>query len=182
VPPGHPAAAILAEFGGLNVGMTTSGGKECGRSDIAFGQPGASEASEIQLWSVLLNSPLVYIAAVQNSHEELYVDGYDRHFGLSMIHDAFYFEGASFGEAVERLLLGFRARPMLRPDQPTVELYGEVFAAGHPSLYRYATGQRREAAPFASPTTIRINYGGLFATQSRQLVKSRSFAVIGPIR
>jgi hypothetical protein len=36
---------------------------------------------------------------------------------------------------MEGLLLGRRARPMLRPDQETVDLYGETFTANHPSVY-----------------------------------------------
>lgn len=58
-------------------------------------------------------------------------------YGLSLVHDAFSLSGHTFGEAVERLLLGRRARPMLRPGQASVHFYGEVFMAGHPGIYRH---------------------------------------------
>jgi hypothetical protein len=102
---------------------------------VAFGKPSPAEAPEIKLWSELLGSQLIYVATVHNDHEKLYVDALGRYFGLSLIHDTFYFHGASFGGAMEGLLLGRRARPMLRPDQETVDLYGETFTANHPSVY-----------------------------------------------
>jgi hypothetical protein len=88
VPENHPAAAILSEFGGLVVGRVGPG-EECGSSDVAFGRPWPSEASEIALWSGLLSSPLMYLAVCHNDHQELYIDGDGRYFSLSMIHDAF---------------------------------------------------------------------------------------------
>jgi hypothetical protein len=50
----------------------------------------------------------------------LFADEAGRCFGASQAHDAFYFEWYIFGEAVGRLLLGRKARPMLRPDQERV--------------------------------------------------------------
>jgi hypothetical protein len=134
----HPAASILSEFRGLNVGRVGLGGEQCGRSNVAFGKQSPSEAPEIKLWSELLGSQLICVATVHNDHEELYADTLGRYFGSSMIHDAFYFHGASFTEAMEQLLLGRRARPMLRPDQETVDLYGETFTANHPSVYAWS--------------------------------------------
>ena len=46
-------------------------------------------------------------------------------------------EGGSFSEAVERSLLGRRSRPLLRPDQESVTLYGIRFTADSPRVYRY---------------------------------------------
>lgn len=51
--------------------------------------------------------------------------------------DTFSFVGNSFAEAAETILLGKRLRPMLRPDQDAVKLYGERFVADSPELYRY---------------------------------------------
>jgi hypothetical protein len=42
---------------------------------------------------------------------------------------------------VERLLLGRKVRPMLRPDQHQVELYGETFTRGHPAIFEYQAAQ-----------------------------------------
>jgi hypothetical protein len=77
------------------------------------------------------------VAEVHNRHGWLIIDEAGRCFGASKIHDAFYFEGQTFGEAVERLLLGRKARPMLRPDQHQVELYGATFNRGHPAIFEY---------------------------------------------
>ncbi len=130
----HPACAILAEFGGLRVGQVGLG-EECGTSDVVF-QPLWPNDS-IRVWEELLATQLIGVAEAHHGHEELYADHHGRLFGASIIHDAFYFHGASFGEAMERLLLGRRAQPMLRPDQDNVMLYGEEFTADHPAIYRY---------------------------------------------
>ena len=71
-----------------------------------------------------------------HSHGELYVDGSGRYF-TGDIGENVCFAGASFGEAMERLLLGQRVQPMLRPDQDAVMVYGEMFTADHPSVYKY---------------------------------------------
>jgi hypothetical protein len=135
VPELHPAHSILQEVGGLRVGRSEPG-IECARSDLEFGF--CEEDYEIlSTWGDLLRSRLVEVAEVHNRHGWLIVDEAGRCFGASQIHDAFYFEGQTFGEAVERLLLGRKARPMLRPDQHQVELYGETFTRGHPAIVEY---------------------------------------------
>jgi hypothetical protein len=134
----HPARAILAEFGGLRVGRAAPGGSgadECAKSDVAFRQ-GQDEGVR-RVWEELLGTQLIGMAEAHNGHEGLYVDGDNRVFGASIVHDAFYFHGALFEEAMERLLSGRRAQPMLRPDQDRVVLYGDEFTADHPAIYRY---------------------------------------------
>jgi hypothetical protein len=108
---------------------------ECATSDIRFGP--LDNNSEVDIWAGLLGTTLIGIAEVHHAHGELYIDSSGRCFGRSCLHEAFYFEGASFGEAVERLLLGRRARPLLRSDQESVTLYGEEFTAEHPEVYHY---------------------------------------------
>jgi hypothetical protein len=134
VPKGHPAYAILAEFGGLAIGEEGRG-KECATSAIAFEHQEADRS--ILLWAELLQSRLVGVADVSNGHAELYVDEFGRFFFASCIHDAFAFEGASFPEAMERLLLEKRSQPMLRPDQAEVVMWGEVFSSDDPRVYKY---------------------------------------------
>jgi hypothetical protein len=126
---------VLAAFGGLTVGECGAG-EECATSDISFELLDPAEP-DVRIWSELLRSQLIGIAEVHRGHGELYVDESGRYFGRSCVHEAFYFEGSSFGEAVEGVLLGRRARPMLRPDQESVTLYGEDFTASHPSVYPY---------------------------------------------
>jgi hypothetical protein len=117
IPEGHAAAVVLTQFSGLTVGGCGRG-EECATSDLAF-QFLAPEADDtvLQRWGELLGTRLVGVASVHHAHGELYVDASGRYFGRSCVHDAFYFEGASFSEAMERLLLGRRSQPMLRPDQ-----------------------------------------------------------------
>ena len=135
VPERHPAYSILQEVGGLHVGRSDTG-IECARSDLEFSFCEVDQ--EILLtWGELLRSQLIEVAEVGNRHGWLIVDEAGRCFGASQIHDAFYFEGQTIGEAVERLLLGRKARPMLRPDQHRVDLYGEVFTRGHPAIFEY---------------------------------------------
>lgn len=136
VPQRHPAYDVLQEFGGLHVGRSEGGGIECARADLEFCFR-EGDLDILSSWSELLRSRLIEVAEVHNRHGWLFVDEAGRCFGASQIHDAFYFEGQTFGEAVERLLIGYRARPMLRPDQHQVDLYGETFARGHPAIFEY---------------------------------------------
>lgn len=136
VPQLHPAYGVLQEVGGLHVGRSEVGGIECARSDLEFGFCEADRGI-LSTWSELLRSRLIEVAEVHNRHGWLIVDEAGRCFGASIIHDAFYFEGQTFGEAAERLLLGRKARPMLRPDQNQVDLYRVTFPRGHPAIFDY---------------------------------------------
>lgn len=136
VPNEHPAADILAAFGELTVTPERKAGEECATNDLAF-QELFPDESITEVWGKLLGTRLVGIAEVHHGHGELYVAADGRCFGRSCIHDAFYFEGASFAEAAERAMFGRRARPLLRPDQSSVTLYGIEFTADSPELYRY---------------------------------------------
>jgi hypothetical protein len=135
VPIFHPAAEILAEFGGLTV-EPRGEGEECGPNDIAFRELWPDESIS-QVWADLLGTRLVGVADLHHGHGELYAAADGRFFGRSCVHDAFWLEGGSFSEAVERSLLGRRSRPVLRPDQSSVTLYGVQFTADSPEVYRY---------------------------------------------
>jgi len=136
VPAHHLAHQVLAEFGGLNVGQTGSG-VECATSDVAFQQVLGDDLF-VRSWSELLQSRLVGVAEVHNAHGELYIDAVGRWFVASLMSDSICFTGSSFQEAMERLLLGRRCRPMLRPGQYKTSMYGETFEAGDPRVYRYS--------------------------------------------
>jgi SUKH-3 immunity protein len=134
---GHPATAVLFELEGLSVGDCEAG-EECARSDIAFGRSERLEQdSSVQAWELLLNTKLVCIAEVHHFHGALFIDSSGACYQSSQVHEAFSFEGATFGAAVERILLGRKGQPMLLPNQPSGQLYGETITAGHPSLHRY---------------------------------------------
>jgi len=133
----HPAYDVLKELGGLHVGRSGLNGFECARSDVEFCFCNVDQDDLLLTWNTLLRTQLIGVAEVHNRHGWLLVDEAGRCFGASQIHDAFYFEGQTFGEAVERVLLGFKARPMLRPDQDHVSLYGMTFARGDSAIYDY---------------------------------------------
>jgi len=138
VPDNHPAWQVLRQFGGLTVG-TCGPGIECASSDVVFRASEPDDRDdELSGWQQLLNTTLVSVADVCHGHGELFIDTNSRCFGRSYIHDAFYFEGDSFETAIENILLGVRSRPMLRPDQASVTLYGHDFTAESPETYHYA--------------------------------------------
>jgi len=132
-PAGHPAREILESLWGLHVG-TSGSGIECATSDLDFLWL-AEDAEFAEPWQVLLGTRLIEVAEVQHGHGTLYAATDGRCFGRSMFDDAFYFEGPSFGAALDGLLRGRRARPMLRLDQDVVWLYGIPFTRSSPELY-----------------------------------------------
>lgn len=136
-PEGHPAATVLLELEGLSVGDCEAG-EECARSDIAFGRNEQLEQDRaILAWQSVLGTELVCIGEVHHFHGALFMDSSGACYQSSQIHEAFSFEGATLGAAVERILLGRKGQPMLLPGQSSVQMYGEKITASHPKLYRY---------------------------------------------
>ena len=138
VPAGHPGVAILAALGGLTVARPEDAeGEECALDDLAFG-PLFPDGSILVGWAGLLNTQLVGVADIHHGHGEWYAASDGRVFGRSCIHDAFWLAGLSFAEAAERSLFGRRVRPLLRPGQSFVTLYGTRLSADSPAVYRYS--------------------------------------------
>ncbi|MEM8882790.1 MAG: SUKH-3 domain-containing protein [Planctomycetota bacterium] len=133
---GHPAGPILESLTGVSI-ESGGAGIECATSDVAFQWLGGNPHEKVQTWAGLLGTQLVGVAEVHHAHGELYVAADGRCFGMSMIHDAFWLEGESFGEAVDRLARGLRSRPMLRPEQTSVRMWGVEFDRASPELYRW---------------------------------------------
>ncbi|MBZ9776760.1 SUKH-3 domain-containing protein [Mesorhizobium sp. CO1-1-8] len=132
-PAGHPVAAILGEFGGLNVGEPGLG-IECARSDVVFGwspHEGYEEISEI---GDLLETDLACFAEAHNGHQSLYLDREGRVFDVSPVAPGISLVGRSFGEAMERILLGRKGSPLLLPSHDKVYWYGEVLLRGNPQI------------------------------------------------
>lgn len=137
VPDNHPAAAILRVFGGLTVGQCGAG-EECASGDIILGGNDDLQDDDTLLeWQGILATTLILIGETHHSHGALLMDMTGACYGMSFIHDAFWFEGASFGAAVERILLGRKGKPMLRPEQSSISVYGETITADHPDVHRY---------------------------------------------
>ena len=137
LPSGHPAAEILARYDGLKVGECITG-HDCATSDVFFrARPADDDDEEIAGWQHLLNTRLVSIADVHHGHGELFVCSSGRLFLRSYVHDAFGFQGESFASGMENLLLGMQTRPMLRPGQQSVTMYGVKYTQESPELYKY---------------------------------------------
>lgn len=136
-PAGHPAAPILAALSGLRVGRVGHG-ETCARGDIAFmWLDRAPDDGDIRQWSRLLGTVLVGIGEVHASHGDLWIASDGRCFGRSLVHQAFTFEGRDYAEAIERVLLGRRARPLIHPEQQSVTLYGDRYTRDHPDVYDF---------------------------------------------
>jgi hypothetical protein len=135
IPAGHPAFATLSEMGALTFGETGSG-EECARSNVYFDLLTDVDENAVR-WAEILQTRLVGLGWTHNSHGQLLMAEDGRVFENSIVHDAFCFLGADLAEALTRLFRGLRARPMLRPDQTEVTLYGDTFTADVPSVYRW---------------------------------------------
>ena len=134
-PDEHPAASILRALGGLRVAGVEAG-EECGASDLHFDvAPQMPDGSRVLTWERLLDTQLRRIAELDGGHGELWMASDGRCFGNSHIHDAFSFEGETFGETVERLLLGRRARPLIGPHQDVVSMYGKDYRRSDSEVY-----------------------------------------------
>ena len=137
----HPATAILREFHGLTVGKCVAG-EECATGDIAFGNDiDYEQDNQILEWQKLLSTELVNIAEFCHAHGALFIDTSGACYGMSLVHDAFWFLGASFGTAAECILLGRKGQPMLRPSQTSITLFGERIEENHPSVHKYKIGK-----------------------------------------
>lgn len=136
VPTEHPAYNVLQAFGGLRVGSTGQG-RECATSDVDVRvQPFDEVDEEAEIWGRLMGSHLIEIAAEHNNHSTLYIDEQGRCF--SSWDDGFGFDGGSFAEAMHRLLLGYRTRPMLPPEADEVMAYGMTYRRGDPQIFDWA--------------------------------------------
>ena len=103
VPPGHPAFEVLARFGGLTVG-DCGRGIECSASDVEFHPLRADSFHDG--WGERLGTRLVGVGEFHRRHGELLVGADGRYYGLGVPDGELTMYGSSFGEALERLLLG----------------------------------------------------------------------------
>lgn len=120
----HPSRVLLLKYWG----------RRCGSIDFKL-LDRCFYPKEVLEWESLLQTTLVGVGKVDHGHGEFYVASDGRCFGLSCVHDAFYFYGDSFKKYRLMMLLGKRARPMLRPEQPSVTLYGIAYTRESPETY-----------------------------------------------
>lgn len=133
VPASHPAVTILSEFGGLDVGKLGPG-LECARSNVVFGWSPDEGYPEIFEIGDLLETELACFARAHNGHESLYIDREGRVFAVFPNMHGISFMGSTFGEAMERALLGRKASPLLLPSHDKVSWYGETLTRGNPQI------------------------------------------------
>ena len=106
VPPEHPAAALLEQLAGVQVGICGTG-EECATSDVAFGTFEHLHGSEdFREWQQRLGSTLVSIAEVHHGHGALLMDEKGCCYLLSLIHDGLWILGPGFVQAMENLIFG----------------------------------------------------------------------------
>ena len=133
VPLDHPARDILRKLNG----------KQRGRVEFLL-LPERDYHEEIPLWNQLLDTSLVGIGLVAGGAEQLFVSSDGRCFGSSEVHDAFYYHADSLRRYMWMPLFRKRSRPMLRPDQDSVDLYGLTFRRGDSEVY-YPPATRSES-------------------------------------
>jgi hypothetical protein len=108
------AAELIAEFGGLHVGATGSG-QDIAASDVFFYErPRPDVSVVVNAW----HSHLGELAAFANAHADhiiVFVDSGGDFYAFTDPDEKLYFIGSSFGEAMERLLLGMRYGSAIGP-------------------------------------------------------------------
>lgn len=136
IPLSHPAHEILRVFGGIKLLEIDCPDGEEPIEEYVF-RPLSTTWREITNWSKRIRSKLIGIAEVHNDHGELYVDETGRCFSNSLIHDAFAFAGDSLSDTLQGTINHRKNRPLLRPWQPSVSMYGEWIMQGDPRVYDY---------------------------------------------
>ncbi len=102
---GH-ASVLIAEFGGLQVGAVGAG-RDLAAIDVRFySEPQQEDASLVAPWSAKLGC-LAPVASAHHDHMVVFVDANGRFYAFTDPDGQLYLVGRSFGEAMERLLLGF---------------------------------------------------------------------------
>lgn len=110
-------SALVSAFGGLRVGHSGPG-QECATSDVAFYRwPTAAHRESV----VEMESPgddLFPLAEAQVGYLELFVDARGRLLVYAVPDGSLTIAGDSFGEGIERLLLGRRWWPDATKERP----------------------------------------------------------------
>ena len=127
-PPGHPARSLLVELSGIALVRPQSRIVE-----VDF-QPVSMAAGRVVAWAAALRTHIAGIAETRDADGELYMTEGGHVIGCSLVDDAFWLEGRTFAEAMERIWSGERLRPMLLPGQQETILDGITFRRGDPDV------------------------------------------------
>ncbi|KUZ69483.1 argininosuccinate synthase [Burkholderia ubonensis] len=131
----HPGAAILREFDGLtiSVGPDDARGETCAATGLAF-HALEQKDEQILAWERALRTTIIGIGEDDLGYQYFFADELGRIFSTNCILDGVYLCGYSFGEAVERLLLGRQATPLLLDGQASIPYYGERLTRDDPRV------------------------------------------------
>lgn len=128
--------AVYREIGGLRVGKDGPG-IQCGVSEVDF-ETAPIRDPELATWESLLGTSLFRLGSVSGGYASIFISSELKVFGVSEVHDAFYFIGETVPDALDCLFAGRRVRPLFRPDQEFVSLYGDRYHRSHPEAYVYS--------------------------------------------
>jgi len=131
-PVDHPATKILREFGGLKVGRAQPGA-ECAAMPIEL-HPHDDPEKEVLELEACLGTSLLGIGSDGNG-SYYYSDELGRIYLFEIVAGSVWFQGWSFGEAAESLILGKRSYPLLLPSQPSVGFYGVELYPGNERIF-----------------------------------------------
>lgn len=130
VPVDHPAHAVLAELGGLELHVMCGDYEVCEANFIYM----ARKDRMVERWESALGRRLVGIAEHHNAHGELLLSETGHVFINSIIHPAFVLQGRSFAEAIDALLSNRPPRPMLLPDDGSIIFSGIELTHADPQV------------------------------------------------
>ena len=99
------AKAVIAEFSGLQVG-SVGAGREQARSNVHFySKPRPEVSAVVEPWHAKLGH-LSAVATAHNDHIVIFVGCRGKYYAFTDSDEQLYSIGQTFGEAMERLLLG----------------------------------------------------------------------------
>ena len=157
VPREHPAFEILQSFSGVHVHPWRKRGITSATSDIAFGHcesvANYGDENDIDKWASVLGTQLVGIAEFGCSHCHLWIAGDNRCFESFIVAEGFFWIANSFDDAFHQLMTGAgQPKPMMRPDQHSIEAFGETLARNDQRLYNWKvhSGPNAPKYPFDS--------------------------------
>ncbi|CAD9220466.1 conserved hypothetical protein [Burkholderia cenocepacia] len=131
----HPGDAILREFGTLIVGAEPArrSGETCAPMGIVF-RALEHQDEQIAAWERALDTTMIGIAEDDLGYVEFYVDTQGRVFTTNCVMDGVYLAGFTFGDAIERTLLGRVSIPLLLDKQASIAYYGAHLTGDDPRV------------------------------------------------
>ncbi len=111
-------------------------------SDVYF-QPldNNERAGVVAIWDDRLKLGLVGIAAYQQEHSYLWLSANGRYFSSSCVSDEFCFVADDFNQMLRTLIFGYRVKPLMPPNEETLDIYGVQLDHNDARLYNWDDGR-----------------------------------------